>query len=723
MTMIFKNYGGIYQFALQNEHDLARIEELDLARWAATSAPLRDLQIDDTLRGYLDPDGTGRMRAAQLTEARDWLFARLTKRDAVGAKKSVVALDAFAKDGDGAKLHGAAVRVNRDQGLADSKSIELATVQGFKSGYAKLLANGDGVVPPGPVKEDDLKAFIAEVIPVVGSKPDRGGEEGLDAALVERFKSEGAKWIEWNGKRAEASVWGDDTQAALDLVTSFEPRLDRYFLQCELLRQQAATAEGLRLKEDDLRALNVGDTAVLATHLSDAPLASPVASGELALDAEINALHAAGFASLLEKVIRREKPDLRALTRDSWAEVRGVFDGYRAWLAARPADPFEKLGEARLRELLASDLPARTLELIATDAAAQAEIDLIDQLEKLILLCRWIIDIGNNFVNVSGIYDRRVPNLVDVGSLVIDARRLEFCMKVTDRAAHKAVASESRCYLIYADIFEKEGGPQSYQIVAPVTGGERGRLRVGKRGIFVDKKGKQWDAQIKEIVENPISVREAAFAPFRRAAEFIGTKIEEWIGSAAESQQAGLASATEAGVTRARTSAERAAAAPTAAPAAPAAPAAAASPPKEGLNINSLIVGGGVALAGVGAVVASLFGALTSLTGWAAILGVVLAVLAISALAGWVKLRKRDMGLLLEASGWAMNVHMKVTARVAPLFAFTPDLPKSAEIDKRDVLPPVPGEGRVKRLLTLLLLTILGAVVFFALRQRGVIRL
>ncbi|MEZ4392540.1 MAG: hypothetical protein R3A48_15745 [Polyangiales bacterium] len=720
--MIFKNYGGIYQFALQSEHDLARIEELDLARWAATSAPLKDLQIDDTLRGYLDPDGTGRMRAAQLTEARDWLFARLAKRDAVGAKKATLALDAFAKEGDGLKLRAAAERVNRDQGAADAKSIELAVVQGFKSGYAKLLANGDGVIPPGPVEAEDLKGFIAEIIPVVGSKPDRGGEAGVDAALVERFKSEGAKWIEWNGKRAEASVWGDDTQAALDLVTSFEARVDRYFLQCELLRQQAATAEGLRLKEDDLRALHGGDTAALSTHLTDAPLTSPVASGELDLDAEVNAIHAAGFASLVEKVLRRAKPELRALTRDSWAEVRGVFDGYRAWLAARPADPFDTLGEARLRELLASDLPARALELIATDSAAQAEIDLIDQLEKLLLLCRWIIDIGNNFVNVSGIYDRRVPNLVDVGSLVIDARRLEFCMKVSDVAAHKAVASASRCYLIYADIFEKEGGPKSYQIVAPVTGGERGRLRVGKRGIFVDKHGKQWDAQIKEIVENPISVREAAFAPFRRAADFIGNKIEEWIGSAADSQQASLASSTEAGVARARASAERAGAAPTAAPAGATA-ARAAAPPKEGLNVNSLIVGGGVALAGIGAVVASLFGALTSLTGWIAILGVALAVLAISALAGWVKLRKRDMGLLLEASGWAMNVHMKVTARVAPLFAFTPDLPKSAEIDKRDVLPPVPGEGRVKRLLTLLLLTVLAAVAFYALRHRGIIRL
>lgn len=722
MKMIFRNYGGIYQFAIADADDLARVEELDLARWAATSAPLRDLQIDPALSGYLDPEATGRMRAAQLTEARDWLFARLAKREVVAAKKSTIALDDLAKEGEGARLRSAAVRVNRDQGEPDSKAITLKSVQAFKGGYAKLLANGDGVVPPGPVTDEEVKGFITEIIPVVGSKPDRGGEEGVDREHVARFTSEGPKWLEWIAAKSSASVWGDDTQAAVDLVDRFAPRLERYFLECELLRQESATAEGLRLKEDELRALHAGADSALADHLATSLVAPPRATGELDLDTTVNALHTNDFAALVEKVLRRADPAMRSLTRARWAELLATFDGFRRWKGERPAEPFEKLGEARVRELLASDLPSRALDLVAADAAAQAEIDLIDQLEKLLLLCRWIVDVSNNFVNVSGIYDRRVPNLLDVGSLVIDARRLEFCMKVVDRAAHKAVAVESRCYLIYCEIFEKEGGAESFQIVAPVTGGERGRLRVGKRGIFVDNDGKQWEAQIKEIVENPISVREAAFAPFRRAADFIGTKIEEWIGSAAESQQASLASATEAGVNNARESATRAAATGAAAADAPAA-APPAPAPKEGINVNSLIVGGGVALAGIGAVVASLFGALTSLTGWAAILGVALMVLAISALAGWVKLRKRDMALLLEASGWAMNVHMKITARVAPLFAFTPDLPASAEIDKKDVLPPVPGEGRVRRLLTVLIFTAIGAVVFYALRLRGIIRI
>lgn len=727
MSMIFRNYGGIFQFALRDEKDLARIENLDLARWAATSAPLRDLQIDDALRGYLDPGSTGRMRASQLTEARDWAFARLSRREVMAEAKASLPLDAFTKDGDGAKLKDTAERVNRDQGATGAKVVALSAVQGFKAGYAKLLANGDGVIPPGVIPDEDLKSFVAEIMPVVGVVKDRGGEDGVDAAGIARLTDDGPKWLAWLGQESAAKTWGDDTAAALDLVVAFEPLLDRYFLQCEVLRQQSASADALRMKEDDLRAVNARDAAGLKAHLTDAPLATPRASAELPLDEPVNALHSERFAELVAKVVRRALPDAKVLDPAGWAKVRAAVEPLRTWKNSRPTEPFEKLGEARVRALLAGDLPARALALISSDAQAQAEIDLVDDLEKLILLSRWLIDIANNFVNVSGIYDRRVPNLVDVGSLVIDARRLEFCMKVVDRAAHKAIAVESKCFLVYAEVSEKEGGGESFQVVAPVTGGEKGRLRVGKRGIFVDKKARQWDAKITEIVENPISVREAAFAPFRRAADFIGTKVEEWIGSAADSQQAALARSTEEGVTNARAAAETAAATAAAnaangnRPAAPPAPGTPPAPPREGLNINSLVVGGGVALAGLGAVLASLFGALTSLKGWGAILGVVLAVLAISALAGWVKLRKRDMGLLLEASGWAMNVHMKVTARVAPLFAFTPDLPKEAEIDRRDVLPAVPGEGRVQRLLTLLVVVLLAVVVLYALRFRGVI--
>jgi hypothetical protein len=47
--MRFRNFGGIHQLVIADAADLARIHDLDAARWAATSAPLSDLRCDPAL--------------------------------------------------------------------------------------------------------------------------------------------------------------------------------------------------------------------------------------------------------------------------------------------------------------------------------------------------------------------------------------------------------------------------------------------------------------------------------------------------------------------------------------------------------------------------------------------------------------------------------------------------------------------------------------------------
>ena len=62
------------------------------------------------------------------------------------------------------------------------------------------------------------------------------------------------------------------------------------------------------------------------------------------------------------------------------------------------------------------------------------------------------------------------------------------------------------------------------------------------------------------------------------------------------------------------------------------------------------------------------------------------------------------MSVLLEANGWAVNVHTNVTARIAKVFAYTPDLPKGATMDPTDALPEADDEGGSGGTLFLLLL-------------------
>ncbi len=728
-TMRFRNFGGIHQFMVTDEEDLARIDELDPARWAATSAPAEGLNCDAIFLKYIDPTTSGRVRVSQIVEARDWLFARLAKKDVVRKPVEAIAIDAIDGGGDAGKaLRAAAERINREQKVADAKTIALSDIQEFKGGYQKLLANGDGVIPADVVPEEDVKVFINDVIDVVGGVLDRGGSNGINAELLEKFMKQGALWSEWRSKAAAAAVWGADTEAAIALVREMDPKLEAYFLHGELLRQETPTPESMRLKDDDLRALRLKAAGDIERYLQESPLAQPVAGGELSLSAAINALYSDRFDKLRETVIARVLgATATSLTRADWRKVKATFDGYVEWEKGRPPENFEKLGEAKVRGYLDGAVKAKVDAYLELDKAAAKEIGQVDDLEKLLLYVRWLVQLVNNFVNFSAIYLPKETALVETGSLVIDGRRLDFCLKVGNRAEHKAVATLSFIYLVYVEVFEKEGGAAAGQLVAPVTGGEPGRLRVGKRGIFIDLDGKEFDAVITEIVDNPISVKQAAFAPFRRVAAMISSKIEEYVASAQASQEAAMTARAEAGVAEARATAERGAAqvgtgvevarGTAAPPPAPApAPTEATRPASEPLNINSLVLGGGMALGGISVVLGALFGALKEPSFWGAILGLVLVVMSISALLGWLKLRKRDLALLLEAGGWAVNIHMTITRRVARVFAFVPDLPKDAKLDQTDMLPGSPEDedhsGRTTVLVILLAALLVAVWVF-----------
>jgi hypothetical protein len=713
MPMRFRNFGGIYQFLIADEEDLARIDALDPARWAATSAPIEDLHCDAVFLKHVDAEGTGRVRVGQIVRARDWAFERLARRSVLKGRHESIALDALDAGALGEPLRAAAKRVNKEQKAADEKSISLADVRGFKGSYQKLLANGDGVVPPEVVPEADVAAFLKDVIATVGSVKDRGGSDGVDAALLDRFKTQGQAWLDWRAKARDAAVWGDATSSAAALVAKLSPKIDAYFLHADLLRQEAPTSAVQKLTDDEFRAMRVRDAAAIEAYLLASPIAAPDASGVLSLDAA-TALYRDDVTALRDTVLARALgAPTKELTRASWRTVKAVFEAFEAWQKAKPAEPFDALGEDKVKAHLAGPLPARVTHFIELDLAAAAELTQIDALERLLLSVRWLIDLANNFVNFSAIYLPQETALVEMGTLVIDGRRLAFCVKVADRAAHKPLASESLIFLVYAKITDKAGG-QSFEVVAPVTGGEKGRLRVGKRGIFIDNEGAEWDSEVVEVVENPISVREAMFSPFRRAAKFVNDKVESWVGSAATAQEEGLQSSTAAATDNAQQEAEAAAARAAAASAAPP-----AAPAREGLNVNTLILGGGIALAGVGAVLASVFSLLSTLKGWLAIVGIVGAVLAFSALNAWLKLRRRDMSVLLEANGWAVNVHTRITKRIAQVFAFTPELPKDAKLEHADMLPGVDEDGNVGWPILVLLLVGAGVTLAWYGRFRG----
>lgn len=712
-----RNYGGVKQLSVTTEHDLARIDQVDPARWAATSAPLRDLHCDARFLDYLDTHSKGRIRVSELVQARDWAFERLANRAALIARSDVLTL----ADLDVSKDPGKRIRQTADHVLAELKSatrdkITLAQVRTYRAGYSKNLANGDGVVCPELLPEPDVAAFVKDILSVIPGVKDASGNPGVGTAELERFLAQGHAWLAWRARPATTPAvvpWGEDTAQAATLASGLDAKIEEFFWHCELMRQQAVKAEGLRLPEPELRALQAKDAATIEKYLTDSPLAQPNPGGVLLLDGNLNVVYRDRLSVLRTKVLERALgPGTKELTRESWRAVKVIFEPFHAWRREMPPEPFDKPGEERIRAMLSGPHIERLRHYIAIDKAAAPEVERLSDLEKLVLFQRWLLELTNNFVNFSHVYAPNKTAMIERGSMVIDGRRLDFCVRVEDRAAHKKVAAESLCFLVYAALTERDqDGKPAYEVVAPVTAGERGRLRVGKRGIFIDVEGREWDATVTDIVENPISIIEAIKAPFRRAAAFVAKKAEELASSklaAAGDQAAGkVAIAPPPGT------------APAPAPAAAAPPA--APPPAAAVGMQNMLLMGTVAFAAIGSTVTYLVSTLADLSPFklvGGILSVVGIIVALSAFLGWLKLRQRDMSLLFEANGWAVNASMKVTRRLGGLFTRTPNLPRGTVTRWGDELAPLElddealARRRKRRLLTTLFVVV-GLTVLF----------
>ena len=673
--LVLRNFGGVQQLVVTSEADLAAIDTLDPARWAATSAPLRDLHCDPSFLACVDTHGNGRIRVNDLLAARDWLFARLKARKRVEQQSDELVLDDLeTSTPEGVKLRHAAEHVARELNLPDPTRLKLSEVRAFRAGYAKTLANGDGVVPPTLVPEADVAAFARDVMSVVGSSPDASGENGVGEAQLSRFLEGGKAFLLWKAKPQSSPdivPLGEGTEPAMAAVKALDAKIEEFFLVCDLLRQEQQAASALRSTDEELKSLRASGAPGIESYLAQAPLATPTASGELALSTQVNPAFQSAWTVLNDEVLSRLAPGKGTIDRVAWRKLKATFDPYLAWQKEKPAEPFETVKLERLDDHLMAPLQQKLRGYIDVDKAAAPELVQVSEVEKLILYQRFLIELANNFVNFSSLYDPSKTALVEMGAIVVDGRRLEFCARVENRAAHKAVASESLIFLVYAQVLEKDSAAPVFEVVAPVTSGERGRLRAGKRGIFIDVQGKEWDAVIVEVVENPISIKEAMLLPFRRAQKMIGDRLEALLAKQQAAHEAALHSAATSGLDHAAT-----------------APAPAAEKKDSG-GMQTLLIGGSIAFAAIGSALAYVVSAVASIQPLkllGGIAGLVAVLAGFSALLAWLKLRRRDMGMLFEASGWAINPRMKITRRLGIIFTRTPDFPAGTRVDRRDVL-------------------------------------
>ena len=159
-----------------------------------------------------------------------------------------------------------------------------------------------------------------------------------------------------------------------------------------------------------------------------------------------------------------------------------------------------------------------------------------------------------------------------------------------------------------------------------------------------------WDAVITKIIDNPISVGQAFWSPYRRLA----TTIENLINKSASDKDAAIMKDVTTKINEA----------PKAAPAAAAATTAEGkAQPFDIAKFAGIFAALGMAVGMIGSFLTGLFEGIFALKWWqliAAFVGIMLVISGPAMVMAWMKLRRRNIAPLLNANGWAINAASKI---------------------------------------------------------------
>jgi hypothetical protein len=618
----------------------------------------------------------------EVKTARIWLFKLLKNYTRLSAGIDILRLiDINTAEPEGERLRAAAELILTNLNISDAKEISLTQVRDVQSIMASAANNGDGIIPTSAISEPDLSQFVTAVMESVGSVSDAGGKPGIGREQLDMFFNEAQAYLDWKakGKASEVMPWGDQTPSAFGLVSALEEKIDQYFAQCAMVGFDERTVTQIQFSQKELEEIDFKDKVMMQSCLKDAPLAALNSKGILDLKGKLNPMYIDILFDFKEKILNRVLgKDIKELTQEKWRKVKNIFTSYRVWLTGKQGAKVEKLGEERLRVYLDGSYREQIDNLIQKDLAVADNLNQIHDLEKLILYQKWLMELVNNFISFTNLYHPKRRALFETGTLIIDGRQITFTMKVYDRKEHKRIAEKSCMYLLYLEISGRRNNDIKFEIVAPVTSGNAGGLRVGKRGVFFTRDGKEWEAQVVDIIVNPISAWESVKAPFQKVAGFIKKQIDKFTKSGQSQMDKTLSAPSASGMTR------------------------------------DLMLGGGIAIAAIGSAFAYITKALSEVNKLhvlVALLVLVAVVFLPIIITGFIKIRKRNLSVLLEASGWAVNMYMRLNTSLGRLFTHRPRLPKGARKERKDVVAQFIKEiGRPS--LSLKWSTVLFAIIF-----------
>jgi hypothetical protein len=655
----FFRAGGFDQVRLDASADLYALGELDQKLWVALSCPVDKIEFPRDTLSLLDADGDGHIRAAELIEAVEWCRERLADRDALVRGESSLLLASISADSEaGVRLRRSAEQILQNLGKSDAGRISLEDLADPTAIFGQTRFNGDGIITARSAESAELAAAIAAIGEARGTKTDRCGEPGVDADAITGFFAEAMAHLEWRAAQPELPASLDPVAAAA-AYKAVSAKIDDYFARCRMAAYDTRASGFMNGSDAELDAVGRGSLATLPETLVALPIARIEAGRPLPLGTGVNPAWQAALAELERQALKPLLGDRTELAESDWDGTKARLAALADWFGAQPACPAAPDAET-LKRWIADGVEARLLGLVEQDVALTEEAAGIDEVRKLLFFVRDLSTFANNFVSFRDFYTRQGTSTFQAGTLYLDGRSCDLTVAVGDVGAHAGLATLGKLYLVYCIC---RRGATTRNIVAAMTDGDSDQLMVGRNGIFVDRNGLDWDAQITRLVEHPISLRQAFWAPWRK----ISRMISEQLQKIAASKEQAIEKKAGGTVVDATTKAPD----PKAPPA-----------PFDVAKFAGIFAAIGLALGALGTAVATLVTGFVALKWWQmplAIVGLMLIVSGPSMVLAWFKLRNRTLGPLLDANGWAINARAAINIPFGRSLTHLAKLPPGAE--------------------------------------------
>lgn len=682
----FRMIGGGLQLQIAAPDDLAVILDLDEAFWAVTSVRNSSLRFDRRFLEFVDSDHDGNIRSNEVKEALRFILTYFKDLAPAVAGCDRITVDSVNPKVPQAQEIIACIRLllnnlgkSESDGLSDSDIRDAGSVTSF------TRRNGDGVIACEKELSPELQSLVSAIIASGRTTLDRSGTPGVSMADVDGFEAALQRRIALFDRLAgtpSIMVYGEKTPEVCKLFRECEALLDGYFLN---------SAAGKFLGSDPERSIKKSLSADLMVPddvrqvLASAAVAVPENTGILDFDAPLNPLYAGKLRKLASSCALEKFMDGSRLSEKSYLDAKAALAEFMKWEdEINQADGLEKLSESELRKLAA--MPFDEIKsLIRADLEFAPVVGAGETLLKMALYQRYFVEFLNNFVALPDLFNPHAPSRLQMGKLIMDGRHFTLAVRVDNPAEHKRIIKTSNICVIYVEISRNNGTVPFKELLAvAVTSGTMRSLFIGKHGVFFDTDNQIYDAVIKDVSEQPVSIGEAFKAPFYNFADFMSKQTERIFNARNSAMQKNMTSELD------KSQLAKVPPAPGANPAA-ANTAAAASPAG---NLPMMLMGGGIGIAALGSSLAFIVKSMQNVS-FSTVLAVLSGIVVIfggpSVIIALIKLHRRSLSRFLECCGCAVNRPMRMSRKMGSIFTFVPKRPKGeiSLVDPVNVFPKV----------------------------------